>query len=267
MTTVDLGLLPQRKISRYGWKPDLPDPRDHIFGVSAPVTLPASFDNSTDPAMPPVWDQGQLGSCTGHGVGALVAFEVKQATGKDFMPSRLFIYYGERVIEGDVDQDNGAAIRDGIKVVNKLGCPAEADWPYDISKFTQKPPAAAFTNALAERAVSYARVPRSQIRQALVAKNLVTFGFTVFSAFESQEMATHGILNLPQRGEQNLGGHCVAAVGYDDNKIIGSHRGAWKIRNSWGLGWGQKGYFWMPYAYTNSSRLSSDFWTVSAMAA
>lgn len=252
--------LPERKIKRYGWKPDLPDYRDHVYTAKVDAAaLPPSFDNSTDPAMPAVWDQGQLGSCTGHGVGAVIAFEVKQATGKDFMPSRLFIYYGERVIEGDVSQDNGAAIRDGIKVVNQIGCPPESDWPYDISKFAQKPPQKAYTDGLQERAVSYARVARTQIKQALVAKNLVVFGFTVFSAFESPEVAKSGVLHLPQRGEQNLGGHCVAIVGYDDTK------GAWKVRNSWGQNWGQDGYFWMDYAYTAKSSLSSDFWTVSAV--
>jgi C1A family cysteine protease len=43
-------------------------------------------------------------------------------------------------------------------------------------------------------------------------------------------------------------------VGYDDTqqKFI--------CRNSWGSGWGQKGYFTMPYAYLTQRSLASDFW-------
>lgn len=258
--------FPKRKITGYGWKPDLPDFRDHLYAVTKPVPVPPSLDLSTDPAMPPVYDQGALGACTGNGIGAVVAFEIKQATGKDFQPSRLFIYYGERVIENTVSQDAGAAIRDGIKVVNKAGCPPESDWPYDIKKFAQQPPQQAFADALGERAVSYARVARTQIKRALVARNLVVFGFSVFSSFESQEVANTGLLNLPQRGEQNLGGHCTVICGYDDHKVIASQPpGAWKVRNSWGKNWGEDGYFWMPYGYTAKSSLSSDFWTISAV--
>ena len=69
----------------------------------------------------------------------------KQKLTPDFVPSRLFIYYNERVIEGTVDTDSGAQIRDGIKVVAKQGVPPETDWPYDIAKFADKPPAKAFT--------------------------------------------------------------------------------------------------------------------------
>ena len=80
---------------------------------------------------------------------------MKQKLTPDFVPSRLFIYYNERVIEGTVDTDSGAQIRDGIKVVNKQGAAAEKDWPYDIAKFAEKPPAKAFADALKDRAVSY----------------------------------------------------------------------------------------------------------------
>ena len=34
------------------------------------------------------------------------------------------------------------------------------------------------------------------------------------------------------------------------------------MRNSWGTGWGQAGYFTMPYGYLMDSNLSDDFWTI-----
>lgn len=49
---------------------------------------------------------------------------------KDFTPSRLFIYYNERYMEGSVDRDAGAMLRDGIKCMEKLGVCPEVTWKY-----------------------------------------------------------------------------------------------------------------------------------------
>ena len=96
-------------IKRYGWVPDLPDARDHMY--AAPVEMMAKLPAKVDlrPHCPPVYDQGQLGSCTGNAIAGAVQFDrEKQKLKPDFVPSRLFIYYGERVIEGTVDTDSGA---------------------------------------------------------------------------------------------------------------------------------------------------------------
>src|SRR5437763_15228736 len=107
---------------------------------------------------PPVYDQGQLGSCTANGIGGAIEFDQRKQGTREFSPSRLFIYYNERVIEGTVSQDAGAQIRDGIKTVAKLGAPPETDWPYDISKFTQRPPTQAYSDAKQDLVAAYARV-------------------------------------------------------------------------------------------------------------
>jgi len=246
-------------IKRYGWVPDLPDARDHMY--AAPVemlaTLPAKVD--LRPHCPPVYDQGQLGSCTGNAIAGAVQFErEKQKLKPDLVPSRLFIYYGERVIEGTVGTDSGAQIRDGIKVVAKQGVPPETDWPYDIAKFAQKPPPKAFADALHDRAVSYSRLSQSlsQMKGCLASGYPFVLGFTVYDSFESQQVAKTGVVPMPASGESVLGGHAVMAVGYDD----GQQR--FIVRNSWGPGWGMQGYFTMPYAYLTERNLSSDFWTI-----
>ena len=134
------------RIARYGWIPDLPDHRDYAYAapVAALVKLPALVDLRA--ACPAVYDQGQLGSCTANAIGAAVEFDqMKQKLKEVFMPSRLFIYYNERVMEGTVDQDSGAQIRDGIKSVAKQGVCPEEMWPYDPrpyppnSRLTRKP--------------------------------------------------------------------------------------------------------------------------------
>ena len=258
MTTV----LTPRKVSKYGWRPDLPDARDQLF-TPPPSTGPLPASVSLRDKLPACFDQGQLGSCTGNAIAGAVLFaEIASLNGTaktnpPETPSRLFIYYGERVIEGDVSEDNGAQIRDGIKVVAKEGAPPESLWPYDIAHFADKPPAAAFTAALQHKAAAYRRVNRLQIRDALAAGFPVVFGFTVYESFESPEVAKTGTLNLPEKGESVVGGHAVLAVGYDDATK------RYTVRNSWGSGWGDDGHFTMPYAYLDNRGLSSDFWTIT----
>jgi C1A family cysteine protease len=246
-------------IGNYGWIPDLPDQRD--FAYSAPTPLLMALPTTVDmrPKCPPVYDQGQLGSCTGNSIAGAIQFEqIKQGL-RGFVPSRLFIYYNERVIENTVNSDSGAQIRDGIKVVAKLGAPPEIpDWPYDIAKFAEKPPAIAYADAAKNKVISYQRVTRalSQFKGCLASGYPFVFGFTVYDSFESTTVAQTGHAPMPQPGEKVAGGHAVLAVGYDDQN-------QWFIvRNSWGDTWGMKGYFTMPYQYLLETNLSDDFWTI-----
>ncbi len=255
------------KIQRYGWVKDTPDPRDLLFTAS-PVLAAKPLPKSADlrPGCPPVYDQGQVGSCTGNSVAGAFEFQQKKQLLQDFMPSRLFIYYNERVIEHTTGKDAGAQIRDGIKTVAKQGVPPESDWPYseNMSVVTEKPDAKAYTDALQHTVISYHRI---SARTASAALNLMkscladgypfVFGFTVYSAFEGPVVAKTGILKMPDlKKEQVEGGHAVLCVGYDDKmqSVL--------VRNSWGASWGLKGYFWMPYDYISSSKLASDMWTI-----
>ena len=106
--------LAVRQQKRYGWRPDTPDMRDYLLAVAPVKALPPSV--SLRKQMPPVYDQGQLGSCTANSIGAILELnELKQKERDATTPSRLFIYYNERLMEGTVNEDSGAEIRDGIK--------------------------------------------------------------------------------------------------------------------------------------------------------
>lgn len=245
--------------ARYGWIHDLPDQRDFLF--AAPMAVQAKLPPAIDltAQCPPVYDQGQLGSCTGNGVAGVMQFDaLKEQLADTSTPSRLFIYYNERVLEGTVASDAGAQIRDGIKTVAGTGVCDESLWPYDITQFAVKPPDSAFAAAAGQRAISYSRVGQtlSQLKGALASGFPIVFGFTVYESFEGAEVAATGVVPMPGAGESVLGGHCVVAVGYDD----GAQR--FTIRNSWGTGWGRAGYASMPYAYLLSRSLASDFWTI-----
>ncbi len=246
------------KIKKYGWIPDLPDHRDQLY--SAPVTALQTLPSTTDlrPKCPPVYDQGQLGSCTANAIGGAIQFDHLKQKLPDLVPSRLFIYYNERVMEGTVASDSGAQIRDGIKSVAQQGVCSEELWPYNIAKFRTKPTKKCYTAALKDRIVLYQRlIPTlNQLRGCLASGFPFVFGFAVYESFESPEVAKTGHAPMPMPGEQAIGGHAVLGVGYDDAN-------QWFIvRNSWGPKWGIKGYFTMPYAYTTNQQLCDDFWTI-----
>ncbi|HWF91789.1 MAG TPA: C1 family peptidase, partial [Terriglobales bacterium] len=172
-------------IGHYGWVPDLPDHRDLTYAAPAAflTALPTMVD--LRPHCPPVYDQGQLGSCTGNSIGGAIQFEQIKQKMKDFIPSRLFIYYNERVMEHTVNSDSGAQIRDGMKVVAKHGVPPETDWPYDVARFAEKPPAIAFKDGMKNRVLSYQRVSRvlNQFKGCLASGFPFVFGFTVYDSF------------------------------------------------------------------------------------
>jgi len=241
----------------YGWIPDLPDFRDiHYAAVyKVPSKLPSNVD--LRPMCPPVEDQGQLGSCTAHALtGGLETLEIIDKLPPVQM-SRLFVYYNERAMENTIGQDSGARIRDGIKTLVDQGCCVEDEWPYVISKFTNKPTPACFADGLNHQVTSYECIDTpDQMRACLASGYPFVFGFTVYESFESQKVAQTGIVNMPAASEKTLGGHAVLAVGYDDK----SKR--FTVRNSWGPDWGMQGYFTIPYDYLASRDLSDDFWTI-----
>lgn len=201
---------------------------------------------------PPVYDQGQTNSCTANSIAAAYEFERIQANLPALVPSRLFIYWNERVMEGDQSQDNGAFGGDGITSLETLGVCDESVWPFNPANITSPPDASAFIAALSNK-VTQRMVLSSitEIKNAIYDKHLVTFGITLYESFESDAVAQSGIVPDPKSGEGVLGGHEMCIVGYDDSKQM------FKVRNSWGPSFGQGGYCEISYNYMMSA--ASDF--------
>jgi len=247
-----------RKTKRYGWLPDLPDQRDLPYAAPAAVLqeLPPLVD--LRPQCPAVYDQGALGSCTAQAIAGAIEFDMLRQELPAFTPSRLFIYYNERVIEHCVDVDHGAMPRDGIKVVAGLGAPPEKDWPYEVDRFAEPPPKRAFRDARHHRVSRYERLSRDlpHMQGCLASGFPFVFGFAVYEEFEEPEVQRTGRLGMPKPRERLIGGHAVLAVGYveRDRRFL--------VRNSWGPTFGMDGYFSIPYEYLLERRLSADFWTI-----
>src|SRR2546429_623247 len=226
-----------RKIKRYGWIPDIPDQRDYLYAA------PPAFLRALPPRIdlrakcPPVYDQGQLGSCTANAIGGAIEFDLfKERPPQIFIPSLLFPYQNERVMEGTVNPDAGAMLRDGIKPVAKQGACPEPMWPYLIARLKTRPSAACYAEGAKHTAVSYQRLVQSlsQMQGCLASGYPFVFGFTVYESFETNTVARTGHVPMPASGEHVLGGHAVCARGY------GIKRRWFLCRNGWGTSCGKR---------------------------
>lgn len=242
-----------RKINRYGWRPSLPDARDIKYRVATPIALPAMIDLREK--CPPVYNQGQTGSCTANAWAA--AYEFLRPS---WMPSRLFIYFCERAYESNTANDGGAMLRDGAKALANFGTCSENTWAFDETMVTSQPNNASYIEALQNKIKEYQSLTNDvdTLKQCIGEGLPFVFGFTVYSSFESDAVAKTGIMPMPLNSERVLGGHGIMAAGFDDS------RNAFIIRNSWGADWGDGGYFYMPYDYI-SSQLASDFWCIKSI--
>jgi C1A family cysteine protease len=211
-----------------------------------------------------IYDQGQLGSCTSNGWVYCYEYEMLKQ-GESYLPmSRLMHYYCERK---DKENDTGAQIKDGAKVLTEEGMTLESLWPYDISKFSEKPPQNCWDDMQYHKGVKVERVKKTtkDIIQCLLDGTPVVFGFMVYDSFEKVSKENPYVPIPDTKKESLLGGHCVVINSYfvkDGKKWFG-------IRNSWGPNWADNGRCYMSEDFLmhnvgvlGMQELCSDFWTV-----
>jgi len=269
-----------------GWIPDYPDIRDYteqreeiklILGTRRPLkgkSLPSSIDLRE--WCSPVEDQGQIGSCTANaGVGIIEYYERKSFR-RHLDASRLFLYKVTRNLM-KMKGDTGAYLRTTMGAMVLFGVPPETYWSYsdEEDKFDKEPPAFCYAFAQNYQTLKYFRHDPPGTKAEEILKKVKTylasghpamFGFTVYNSIEQAD--TTGRIPFPSPKEKIDGGHAVVTVGYDDKMVIQNKYGKIKttgallIRNSWGKGWGEKGYGWLPYEYVLKG-LAEDFWSVT----
>jgi C1A family cysteine protease len=261
------------------------DERDYKFTPIKEEKLPDKVDFRS--SCPPVYDQQNLGSCVSNAYIFLYRM-LQQAEGKDVKIdySRLKHYYDERVMEGTVNEDSGATMRTGAKVLKNIGVCLEELCPYIESEFTTEPSEEAKADSEKHKILAYKslssvyEIKHYLAKQDALKKPMgVAIGMEVYESMESDAVAQTGIVPLPKYYENMLGGHAVAIVGYDDNfgknnrgkglllcilnKLFGCNtrnEGYFIVRNSWGCDFGDKGYFYLPYSFFEKH--AYDFWVI-----
>ena len=248
-----------------------PEARDSILTDIAPAPTSNLLQYTCE------LDQGQLGACTAHGIAQMLYVAMKanptQANVAAFILARLWLYYEERALEGTVNQDAGANIGDGMRILASKGIPSETVYPYDISKFTDNPGPAVDRAAYDSRGqlnINYHPISSTDdalitdVEAALTNKMSVVFGCTVTEQFCGTQPS--GTIHTPSAGSQVGGGHCEAVIGHDRANQ------RFKVKNSWGSAWGDPtagpDCWWMGYDYfTDGVWGASDAWIVEALPA
>ena len=257
--------MPARKV--YGLRPDPFDPRDLLFRKDwlrigkfrqklRAALLPQAVDLREE-ANPPIYDQGNLGSCTANALAGVLGHVTADQGDGVALFSRLFLYGNARRWE---PYDDGATLRDLMKGLDKYGVPLERMWPYDTARWKDKPPQEVWDAAYHREAVDYYRLETLDGMRICLGQDHKPFIFGVM-LYDSFKPGSDHSIPMPGPGERSQGGHAMSCVGYDDR------RKAFLVRNSWGEDWGDNGYCWMPYTYFQEPELFWDAWTVRSIPA
>lgn len=236
----------------FGWIPSPPDYRDFTLESVRPDLLATAVPAAVArlPHMPPIGDQGNLGSCVAWAVTRAFRHAQRKLGLPDYDGAELATYWWARAYQGWQGQDTGSYLRDGVKALGEFGNPLETTWPYVISKFTERPSQAAHQSGAEHQAIRYIAVPndQQQIKTVIANGYPVVFGMTVYSNY-GQGFAD-GVWPMPAGRVE--GGHAMALCGYDDavQRYI--------CDNSWGTGVGKAGIFEIPYGYIAQN--GSDLW-------
>jgi C1A family cysteine protease len=218
--------------------------------TNSPQTLPVSVDLRAK--FPPVWDQGQTSACTSFATCAAIAYH-----NPSLDPSRAFLYWQERSIDGTTGQDSGSSLDTAVKAAEQFGTPPEQQWPFNQQTLFAPPPQNLYQVAVNGKVTQAYTVDEiTEYKTALANGVPVIIGMQVFSFFESGDMALSGVMKMPQPNESSLGGHAVCLVGYSDAQQ------AFLVRNSWGTDWGMNGYFWLPYQFAQNQQYVWDCYAI-----
>lgn len=216
-------------------------------------------------------DQLDLGSCVAFAwTGANEAYYKKKYKSEIHM-SPLFLYKIARHMLGWTG-DTGLYIKSGASALAHYGVPKEVDYEYYPPDYEKMPTWDIGQLASNYQIQTYFRLdsypysnPESiltRVKTYLQKEVPVVFGFNCYeSLWDSDET---GEISFPKPGEQLIGGHAIVMAGYDNGKVIDEDVGAFKIRNSWGTGWGESGYGWLPYRYLLEGQ-ADEFWVATKM--
>lgn len=211
-------------------------------GVRFRNFLPPEVDLAA--RFPTPGNQGSQSSCTAWAVGYAMRsfYEGKRQNwsfaSNDQLISPAYIYNSLHKYSGDCNA--GVAISAALELLEKNGAPTLAVFPYTEGDCSVAPDPKAASVAPEFRIRSWRAInakvlddAKGQIRLG----NPVVFGMDISESFENLEGdAVYDDTTTPR-----IGGHAMVLVGYSER------RQAFKVINSWGTDWGDKGFAWISY--------------------
>jgi len=169
--------------------------------------------------------------------------------GKKYDLSEQWVYYNCKKIDMWPGQE-GTSIRYGMKVLQKIGVPAESGWVYDDMN-PGEPERWSKMVARWNKIGAYRRVTNVDDLVRALQYGPVPIGVGIFR--EMFLVGPGGFVADPANVNEMFGGHAICAVGYSQSKK------RIKFKNSWGRSWGRSGYGYLSYNYINNYMW--DAWT------
>ncbi|MDH6128053.1 C1 family peptidase [Kitasatospora sp. GP82] len=208
---------------------------------------PASADLSQYALSP--GDQGQVGSCVtwATGYSAYGVLMNEQAIGGAPM-APMFIY--SQIAQGN-DQGTYASV--ALPMEQEQGIDTKSDYWQGDFDYTTQPDANERASAGQYKLSGFNELPtsgsgaESAIKDAISRGMPVPIGFQVHQSFmdmDPQTAANYSYLPGDSGSDPVVGGHEVTIVAYNDQGV--------RIENSWGSGWGDGGFFTVPWSFFNT---------------
>lgn len=221
----------------FGCLLDKTDIRDYKIAAAAvkAITYPETFECAK---IARVKNQGGVGSCTAHATSTILEHHY---TGIDAQLSTNFIYGIHNKLFGS--EGPGLSLREALKTVLQYGDPeydyckgnTEVSKVYGIAEQAFEDPVA-MENAAKYKISGYARANNiNDVKYALMNYGPV---LACISWYNGNTCDENGVLTM---GDSLNCYHAIVVYGWNE---IG-----WLCQNSWGIRWGKKGYFIVPYEY------------------
>jgi len=97
------------------------------------------------------------------------------------------------------------------------------------------------------RTVEWYTIGENMENMDLIKTQIMDFGVLAICMCYSGSFISNNIHYQPPSSDE-LPNHSISVIGWDDNKVTQAPEdGAWLVKNSWGTGWGDDGYFWISY--------------------
>lgn len=210
-----------------------PDVRDYVA-----TTKMEEFPDEFELKLPKVKNQGAVGSCVAHALSTVVEYFNQKESGKYTQMSTGYIYGNRRMT---LHKGSGMYTKDAVKTVTKYGdvpnklFPINVEVPKAIEQFEAKVEDIESEGYFFKFHEYFKLKDKTAIKTSIMENGPAIMSMMWFDDIK----VVNGVMQTECVKSKKTGGHCMVIYGWDEN--------GWKVRNSWGRNWGDKGNVVIPY--------------------